>query len=185
MKKKKQIEDIQDQRYGLFMTQNSFDLDIMYGRNYLQTDNVQTVIIHRININQTEVHKLYGQAKTKDKKFLPPVKLSVMVDVEDGKQEFYGPNPGGIVRDDTGSIRFGVYLKELEEKQVEVNRGDFIEYNMSGEKRRFYEVSSANNVTDETKKTIGGFKTYWKLVTGVPVKEDVVPFLNETKGDFK
>jgi hypothetical protein len=185
MKKKKQIENIQDDRYGLFMTQNSFDLDIMYGRNYLQTDNVQTVIIHRVNINQTEVHKLYGQAKTKDKKFLPPVRLSVMVDVEDGKQEFYGGGIGGIARDDTGNIRFGVYLKELEEKQVEVNRGDYVEYNMSGEKRRFYEIASANNVTDETKKTIGGFKTYWKLVTGIPVKEDVIPFLNETKGDFK
>jgi hypothetical protein len=185
MKKKKQIEDLENDRYGMFMTQNSFDLDIFYGRNYLKTDNVQFIILHRVNINQTEVHKLYGQAKTKDKKFFPPVKISVMVNVEDGKQEYYGPNPGGITRDDTGNIRFGVYLKELEELQTEINRGDYIEYNMSGEKRRFYEVDSANNVTDETKKTIGGFKTYWKAVVGVPVKEDVIPFLSETKGDFK
>ena len=48
---------------------------------------------------------------------------------------------------------------------------------------RFYEVENANNVTDETQKTIGVFKTYWKKVTGVPVKEDVVPFLFETKGN--
>ena len=106
-----------------------------------------------------------------------------MVTVEDGKQEFYGGNPGGIARDDTGSIRFGVYLKELEEKQIEIDRGDIIEYNMSGQKNRFYEVFSANNVADETKKTIGGFKSYWKLVIGVPIKEDVVPFLSETKGN--
>ena len=185
MKKKKQIIDLENQRMGLFMTQNSFDLDIMYGRNYLQTDNVQTIVLHKINVIQTKVHALYGQAKTKDKKFMAPVRLSVMVDVEDGKQEYYGSNPGGIVRDDSGNIRFGVYLKELEEKQVEIDRGDIIEYNMSGEKRRFYEVESANNVTDETKKTIGGFKTYWKLVVGIPVKEDVVPFLSETKGEFK
>lgn len=185
MKKKKQLEDLENDRYGLFMTQNSFDLDVFYGRNYLKTDNVQTVVIHRVNLNQTEVHKLYGQAKPKDKKFLTPVRISVMVDVEDGKQEYYGPNPGGITRDDTGTIRFGVYLAELEEKKLEINRGDYIEYNLSGEKRRFYEVDSANNVTDETKKTIGGFKAYWKLVTGVPVKEDVVPFLNETKGEFQ
>lgn len=185
MKKKKQIQDIENQRYGLFMTQNSFDLDIFYGRNYLQTDNVQTVVLHRINVTETKVHALYGQAKTKDKKFFAPVQLSVMVDVEDGKQEYYGPNPGGITRDDTGPLRFGVYLKELEEKNTEINRGDYIEYNMSGEKKRYYEVESANNVTDETKKTIGGFKTYWKMVVSVPVKEDVVPFLNETKGEFK
>lgn len=185
MKKKKQIEDIENQRYGLFMTQNSFDLDVMYGRNFLQTDNVQEVIIHKVNINETKVHSLYGQAKSKDKKYMSPVRISVMVNVADGKQEYYGPNPGGIVRDDTGNISFGVYLKELEEKKLEIDRGDVIEYNISGEKKRYYEVESANNVTDTTSKTIGGFKSYWKQVTGVPVKEDVVPFLSETKGEFK
>ena len=185
MKKKKQILNLENDRYGLFMTQDSFDLDVMYGRHFLKADNPQFVIIHKVNINETKTHNLYGQAKTKDKKFMAPVRLNVMVDVEEGKQENYGGNPGGIVREDTGNIRFGVYLKELEEKQIDINRGDYIEYNMSGEKKRYYEVESANNVTDETKKTIGGFKTYWKQIVGTPVKEDVLPFLSETKGDFK
>jgi len=183
MKKKKQIIDIEENRMGLFMNNNSFNLEIMYGRNYLQTDNVQTVIIHKINILETKSHALYGQSKTKDKKFFEPVTISVMVNIEDGQQEFYGSSQGGISRDDSGNISFGVYLEELEEKQLEINRGDIIEYNMSGEKNRYYEVESANNVTDETKKTIGGFKPYWKKIVGVPVKEDVVPFLNETKGN--
>jgi len=182
MKKKKQIIDLDNQRMGLFMTDESFDLDVMYGRNFLQTDNAQEVIIHKINVIESKVHSLYGQAKAKDKKYMSPVRISVMVNVDDGKQEFYGANQGGIVRDDTGIISFGVYLKELEEKNIDIDRGDIIEYNMSGQKSRYYEVESANNVTDETKKTIGGFKPYWKRVTGVPVKEDVVPYLSETKG---
>jgi hypothetical protein len=183
MKKKKQIIDLESQRMGLFMTDNSFDLDVMYGRNFLHTDNAQEVIIHKINLIETKSHSLYGQAKTKDKKFMSPVRISVMVGIEDGKQEYYGGNAGGIARDDSGNISFGVYLKELEEKHLEIDRGDIIEYNMSGEKSRYYEVENANNVTDETKKTIGGFRPYWKRITGVPVKEDVVPFLSETKGN--
>ena len=185
MKKQKQIIDLENQRYGLFMTENSFELDVMYGRNFLQTDNTQEVILHKINVIETKVHSLYGQAKTKDKKFMSPVRLSVMVTVEEGKQEYYGGNQGGITRDDSGNITFGIYLKELQEKQVEINRGDIIEYNMSGQKNRFYEVESVNSVSDETKKTIGGFKNYWKRITGVPVKEDIIPFINETKGSFK
>lgn len=183
MKKKKQLIDLEDNRMGLFMTDNSFDLDVMYGRNFLQTDNAQTVIIHKINILETKSHALYGQSKTKDKKFMTPVTLNVMVTIEDGKQEYYGNSQGGISRDDSGNINFGVYIKELKEKQIEIDRGDIIEYNMSGEKNRYYEVESANNVNDETKKTIGGFKPYWKRITGIPVKEDVVPFLSETKGN--
>ena len=184
MKKKQQIIDLEDQRYGLFMSENSFDLDVMYGRNFLQTDNVQEVIIHKINIIETKAHNLYGQAKAKDKKYMSPVRISVVVSIAEGKQEYYGQNQGGITRDDTGIISFGVYLKELEEKHLEIDRGDIIEYNMSGTKNRYYEVESANNVTDETKKTIGGFKPYWRKITGIPVKSDTVPFINETTGSF-
>jgi len=182
MKKKKQLVDLENERMGLFMTDNSFNLDVMYGRNFLQTDNAQTVIIHKINIIETKSHSLYGQSKTKDKKFMTPVEISVMVTIDDGKQENYGSGSGGIARDDSGNISFGVYIKELKEKNLEIDRGDIIQYNMSGEKNRYYEVESANNVNDETKKTIGGFKPYWKKIVGVPVKEDVVPFLSETKG---
>ena len=182
MKKKKQLKDLENDRMGLFMSDNSFHLDVMYGKNFLQTDNAQEIILHKINIIKTKVHDLYGQAKTKDKKFMAPVPLSIMITVADGQQEFYGANQGGIVRDDTGALSFGIYLSELEEKQVEIDRGDIVEYNLSGEKNRYYEVESANNVTDETSKTIGGFKPYWKKVVAIPVKEDVVPFLSETKG---
>jgi hypothetical protein len=183
MKKKKQIENIQDDRMGLFMNDNSFDLDVMYGRNFLQTDNAQKVKLHKINIIETKTHDLYGQAKANDKKFMSPITLNVMISVADSEQEYYGNSQGGITRDDTGKLVFGVYIQELDEKQAIIDRGDIIEYNLSGEKNRFYEVENANNVTDETQKTIGGFKPYWRKVTCVPVKEDVVPFLNETKGN--
>lgn len=182
MKKKKQLKDLENERMGLFMSDNSFDLDVMYGRNFLQTDNAQKLWIHKINLIETKSHSLYGQAKTSDKKFLKPVEISIMVTIAEGQQEYYGNNAGGIARDDSGNISFGVYLEELKEKELEIDRGDIIEYNMTGEKNRYYEVESANNVVDETNKTIGGFKPYWKKVVGVPVKEDVVPFLSETKG---
>jgi hypothetical protein len=182
VKKKKQIIDIEEQRMGLFMTQNSFSLDVMYGRNYLQTDNSQEILLHKINIIESKSNNLYGQTKPKDKKFMPPIRLKVMVTVADSGQKYYGDNPGGIARDDTGNISFGIYLKELEEKHIEIDRGDIVEYNMSGEKNRYYEVENANNVTDETKKTIGGFKAYWKKVIGVPVKSDTFNFNDGEKG---
>ncbi len=180
MKKKKQYLDLEEERYGLFMTDNSFELDVLYGMNYLQTDNVQEIILHKINVIETKSHSLYGQAKAKDKKFMTPIKLNAMVTVEDAKQEYYGN--GGISRDDTGRLIIGIYLNELKNKNVEIDRGDIIEYNMSGEKNRYYEVENANYISDETKKTIGGFKPYWKKIIAIPVKEDIVPFINESNG---
>jgi len=178
MPKKKQIIDLEAQRYGMFMSDESFDLDIMYGRNFIKTDNAQTVKIHRINIIETKSHSLYAQAKPKDKKYFAPVTISIMLTVEDGQQLNYGEGMGGIVRDDSGNIKFGVYLKELEEKNLEISRGDIVEYNMGGTKARYYEIENANNVEDVTSKTIGGFKPYWKLIIGIPIKSDTFNFVD-------
>jgi hypothetical protein len=174
MTNKNQFLDLEDERFGLFMSNNSFDLDIALGRNFLETDNPQEVLIYRINLLESKTHSLYNQAKPKDKKYMSPVKIKCIVNIESSKQEYYANNPGGITRDDTGPISINIYLKELEEKNIEINRGDIIEYNLSGEKNRYYEVDNANVVSDTTDKTIGGFKNFYKKITGIPVKSDVV-----------
>ena len=184
MKKKKQIIDLEEERYGMFMSENSFELDVAYGRNFLQTDNAQYVYLHKINAIKTKSHELYGQAKAKDKSFMARVRLNVMVSVENASQAYYGDSQGGIVRDDTGNLTFGIYLKELDEKRTDIVRGDIIEYNISGQKSRYYEVENANMISDETQKTIGGFKPYYRQIIAVPVHEDSVPFINEKKGTF-
>ena len=169
-------------RYGLFMSEESKELSIMYGRHYLEHINVQEIVLYKVNVVETKGHNLYGQAKSKDKRFMKPVKLKIMVSTEESDQEYYGSTEGGIVREDTGKLVFNIYLKELEENNVEIDRGDYIQYNISGYKNRYYEVENAENVTDKSQRSMGGFFTYWKKVTSVPVKEDVVPFLNDTKG---
>ena len=179
MKKKQDNIDLEKNRYGLFMSENSFNLDIMYGREYLKSDNVQEVTLYRINIIETKSHKLYGQSKPTDKKFMTPIVLSAMVNIEEGEQKLYGNGDAGITRDDTGNLRAGIYLKELEEKNTEINRGDILMYNLSGTKNRYYEVVLANNVTATTKKTIGGFKDYFKSILATPVKEDVISLLSD------
>lgn len=170
---KKQLSN----RYGIFMSDNSFDLEISLGRNYLDTDIVNEVKIHKINILETKTHKLYGQSKSSDKSFFPAVAIKASVSIDDGDQKNYGDDVGGITREDTGELSLGIYLDELEEKNLVIDRGDIVEYNLSGERTRYYEVEDAHNVSDTTSQTIAGFKPYWKKVVCIPVKEDVVPFL--------
>jgi len=178
-KRKNKAIELEEQRYGLFMTDSSFDVDIMFGRHYLNNDVNYKVTIHRVDAIKSKTHKLYGEAKAGDKKFMKPVILDSLVEIADGETKFLAND--GIFRDDTGPITVKVYLKELEEKRVEINRGDILEYNISGEKPRYYEVTDAQNVVDITSQTIASFKPYWKRVAGVPAKEDVVNFFNETR----
>ena len=176
-KKNQQFLDLEEERYGLFMDSDMFELEIDFGREYLKNDVNYVINYHKINVTTTKTHKLYGQTKPQDKSFFPPVKLNAMVNIADTTNEFY--TEGGAVNQQTGNITVNVYLKELKEKNLEVNRGDIIEYNLSGERPRYYEVEDAQNVADVTSQTIAGFKPYWKRIIAVPVKEDVIPFRNE------
>lgn len=173
-KKKKDKIDFEEERYGLFLSDNSFDLDVMYGREYLKTDSPFFVNYYKINVLTSRVDDLYGEAKPSDKKFFAPIKLNVMVDIEEGEMKFMSDT--GIGRDDVGNLVFGVFDEELKDKKVEVTIGDFVSYNVSGQRERFFEVSKADYVADSSSKTRGGFRSsYWKKIEAVPIKEDVVP----------
>lgn len=175
-KRKNESIDREERRYGLFVNNNSYDLEMMYGRHYQQQDVNFIITLYRVNIIETKAHKLYGQAKAKNKKYLAPVELNAIVDLDDNNQEYYGAEQG-IVREDTAGINIGIYLKELEEKNTEINRGDIIKYNVSGDRDRYFEVDSAQNVSDVSSQSLAGMRAYWKLIRATPVKEDITQFL--------
>lgn len=179
MDKDKKIIDLEEERYGLFMNDESYGLEMMYGREYLKTDVNFIIKIYRLNIVESKSHSLYGQARASDKQYFPPVRIHAMVDIEDNEHDTYGSDEGGLVREDTGNIKLGIYLDELEENKIEVNRGDIIEYNLSGNRNRYYEVENANNVVDTSSQTIGGMTSYWKEVIGTPIKGDVTDLIGD------
>jgi hypothetical protein len=173
-KKKKDHIDFEEERYGMYMSDNSYDLDVMYGREYLKTDSPFYVTYYKINQIKSRVDDLYGEAKAADKKFFSPIKLNVMIDIEDGDLKFLSET--GIGRDDVGNLVFGIFEEELKEKQLEITIGDFVSYNVSGQRERFFEIAKADYVADASSKTRGGFRSaYWRKVEATPVKEDVIP----------
>lgn len=173
-KKKKEHIDFEEERYGMYMSDNSFDLDVMYGREYLKTDSPFYVTYYKINQIKSRVDDLYGEAKAADKKFFSPIKLNVMIDIEDGDLKFLSET--GIGRDDVGNLVFGIFEEELKEKGLEITIGDFVSYNVSGQRERFFEIAKADYVADASSKTRGGFRSaYWRKVEATPVKEDVIP----------
>lgn len=171
MSKRKKILDLEESRYGLFMNDNSYELELMYGRNYISTDIKHEILLYKLNIVESKVHDLYGQSEAHEKSYLTPINLVGLVDIEDSEQRTYGDD-NGLVRDDTGNLVFTVYLDELKEKNVDIDRGDIIEYNFSGVRNRYYEVFNANKITDNTQKSIGSFKPFYRKIIALPVKED-------------
>ena len=175
-RKQKNHNDLEDDRFGLFMTEKSFETDKLFARNYIENDIKQIVDLYRIDIINTKSNKLYGTTSSK-RKFLTPVALNAMVEVEPSVSESYGDS--GLMRSDTGNITVKLFLKELEERDIDINQGDIVKYNMSGQKDRYYEVFDPQNVTDVTSQTIASMRPFFRIIKARPVKEDIIPFLDE------
>lgn len=176
MSKKKKYINLEENRYGLFLTEKSYSLDIMYGRHFLDKDVIHEILLYKVNIINSKTNKLYGQSKPKDKSYLPPVSIRGMIKIDENTQSTYG-DENGLVRNDTGNLTFNVYIEELKEKNINFNRGDIVGYNMSGTNIRFYEVINANDVIDVTSQSYGGYKPYYKSINAIPIKEDVTYLL--------
>ncbi len=168
----KKYNNLEDNRFGMYYTDKSFDLDIMYGREYMKKDTIHQVTLYKINIVKSNVDDLYGQTSTKNKTYLPPVIINGLVRIGDVNLFNYGDD-NSLMREDVDDLQFTVYLKELEEKNIDFDRGDIIEYNTDNTRRRFYEIVNANKVVDATSKSRGSFKPFQKTIVAIPIKEDV------------
>lgn len=168
----KKNNDLENNRYGKFYSENSYNLDIMYGREYFKSDINHEIILYKINIIKSKVDDLYGQTSTKNKTYLPPIHIRGLVVIGDVDLSYYG-NENSLMREDVGNLAFTTYIDELKELNVDFDRGDIIEYNTDSNRRRFYEVVNANKVIDSTSKSRGSFKPFQKTIVAIPVKEDV------------
>ncbi len=153
-----------------FLNYNEQDwlADFEYVKEYSNTDAIAKILLYRIDLVTTKSHKLYGESKPKDKKYLPPVELSVTLNLDEIKTEFKAID--GLYREGVGIFNFGLYLQDLESKDVQINKGDFVKY-FDGQKDRFYEVTTVTNINSNN--SIIGYKPTYILVGATMVTENV------------
>lgn len=152
-----------------YYNQKDFDYELSLSREFSDEDAIAIIMLYRVNIVESKVHSLYGEAKNKEKKFLRPIELNITLNMGDTQTNFM--NDGTLFNEEYSDISFGVYLQELEEKNCEINRGDLFKY-FDGEKERWFEVETSENI--KSNNSLLGFKPMYKKVTAVHVKEDVV-----------
>jgi hypothetical protein len=153
-----------------FYDENDFSYEMSMIEQYWTFDNRYKVTLFRIDVINSKVHSIYGEAKAKNKKFLPPVELSASISLGDSTTKYISGS--GIAKEDLESFNFSVFISELEQKSVEIKRGDFVMY-FDGSKPRIFEVETVTNIASYN--TAGGHKPFYLKCTGVLVKEDAVP----------
>ena len=156
-------------RLGKFFSQDDFDINIQMGEEYLHGDLNMKLVLYRVDKNKTSTDSVYAEAGKDDIKYLPPIEFNGLVKIDEPKNATY---KNGILRyQEPGNMVISVYIKHLNELNIDIRYGDYIWYQDSEDKVRFYTVVNDGKITSDNKHKMFGFKPHYRTITCTIVQE--------------
>jgi len=158
-------------RVNKFFSNEDFDLDISMGREAIEGDGNFTVILYRVDRENTSSDDLYGEAPKDGVKFFPPVELKVIPNLEEAENKTYNNSAGSLRYLQDGNLTFGIYTSQLAELDAELSYGDYIGYPVSETEVRYFSVTNDGIKNYDNKHTIMGYKGAYRTIKCAPVDE--------------
>ena len=159
------------ERINKFFSQDDFDLEVDFGREWLEGDINIKVILYQVDRTETTNDDIYGEAAKEDIMFKPPVELSVSFNMTAPTNKAY--NSDGSMRYlEYGTITLGIYQDQLDEMGVDIEYGDYIGYAENETNIKYFTVSNNGKIFSDNSHTIGGYKGFYRTITCVPTDLD-------------
>lgn len=157
-------------RLSKFFSQDDFDINIQMGQEYLHGDLNMKLVLYQVDRSKTDTDDVYMEVGKDEIKFFPPVEFNGLVRIEEPKNSSY---KNGVVRySEPGNLTISVYIKHLEDLNIDIRYGDFIGYSDTEDKIRYYTVTNDGKVTSDNKHKMFGFKPHYRTITCVPTQEN-------------
>lgn len=157
-------------RLGKFFGAEDYDLDIEMGREWLEGDMNFTLVLYKVDRQQTNNDDVYGEAVTDGIKFEPPVEFKAYVKIVAPENKTLGKTQ--LDQMEPGNMTFSVYMKELDELNITIDFGDYIAYYETETRVRYYSVVNDGRVTSDLKHSYGGYKAFYKTYIAAPVNNN-------------
>ena len=152
-----------------FLSQDDFDLNIQMGSEYLHGDLNMKLVLYRVDREKTDIDSVYSEVGQDEIKFFPPVEFNGLVKIDSPKNSAY---KGGLLRyNEPGLMTLSVYIKHLEELNIDIRYGDYIGYPESETRTRYYTVTNDGKVTSDNKHNMFGYKPYYRSITCSPAQD--------------
>ena len=157
-------------RNNLFFDEDCFQFELELGKDYIEQDVNQTVVLYRIDREKTNVDSVYGETEgASGVVFKTPVELHVLYKIDKPELKSYDKtkNLGTYIQ--TGNLTFGLYQETLDELGVEITTGDYIGIQVTPEHMEYFTVVNDGRNNYDNSHSIYGYKPGWRSVTAAPV----------------
>ena len=140
------------------------------GDEWLGGDMNFTLVLYRIDRQRTISDDVYGETLEDGIQFLPPIEFKGYVQIEASTNVDYGSSR--LSQSEPGNLKVGVYQKQLEELEIDINFGDYIGYYETEDRVRYYTVVNDGRVLSDNKHTYGGYKPFYRSIVASPVTDN-------------
>jgi hypothetical protein len=154
-------------RLGKFFGENDFNLEVGMGQEWLVGDMNFTCVLYRVDKNKIKTDNVYGEVVQDGIKYLPPVEFNAYVGIAMPENKMLGSTR--IDQLEPGNITVSVYIKTLNDLDIDIDFGDYIGYYDSENFVRYYTVVNDGRVVSDLKHTYKGYKPFYKTIIAAPV----------------
>lgn len=154
-------------RLGKFFGSNDYNLEISMGEEWLIGDMNFTCVLYKVDKNKIKTDNVYGEVVEDGIKFLPPIEFNAYVKIAEPENKMVGSSR--INQMEAGNITMSVYLKTLEDLNVDIDFGDYVGYYDNENFVRYYSVVNDGKIISDTKHTYKGYKPYYRTIIAAPV----------------
>jgi hypothetical protein len=152
-----------------YYNQKDFQIDVRMSKDYIEEDMGLFIYLFAINITASK-KDIYGESMPSEKEFADPVKLSAFVSLP--KSEISKLGGTMLVNETMETVKFGIYLDELEKVNSDPKRGDYILYD-DNQTKRFFEINTITNITSSNQ--MFNYSPFFKEITATYVKDYRLP----------
>lgn len=152
-------------RNSLFYSERDFQYEMNIGRNYIEQDMNQTIVLYEVDLEKTNLDAIYSESKSDSIIFKTPVELHVSYKIEPSELASYEKtkNLGTYVK--SGKLTFGVYQYTLDELGVEIKVGDYVGIQVTPTHMEFYTVVNDGRNNYDNKHMVFGYKPAWRTIS--------------------
>lgn len=158
-------------RVNKFYSEDEFDLDVEMGREAIEEDGNFVIVLFQVDREITLFDDLYGEAFEDGVRYKTPVELKVIPLVAEADNKTYNSN-GSQRNLEDGNLTFGIYQKQLDDLEVNVNYGDYIGYAVNETTIRYFSVANDGIKNYDNKHTILGYKAAFRTIVCTPSNKD-------------
>ena len=167
------IKKVPIKRNIKFFSGEDFNLELDFAKEYLEQDANQTIILYRVDYSKTKVNDIYKEAQKDAIRFLPPIELPVIYEIDDSELKAYGNKLQKGVYSQVGKLKISILTSTLEEYDCDISRGDYIGVQIDSTHREYFSVSDDGRVGSMSNKfTMYGTKPFARTIEAVSIDKN-------------